>query len=111
MQIDNKKTHTVITPTETTVSLFYDVFSKKEADFKKKHVILDFLQNINTTLEDILLFLNIAIDSRKSGTSFVIVCKGISIDDIPDEISVVPTIPEALDLLEMDEIERDLMNF
>jgi len=110
MQIENKDNYTVITPIETTVSLFFDAFSKKKGTFKKEHLVLDFLQNINTTLDDILLFLNIAIDSRKNGTSFVIVCKGIQIDDIPDEISVVPTIPEALDILEMDEIERDLMN-
>ena len=34
--------------------------------------------------------------------------KGIDIDDIPEELSVVPTFIEALDMLEMDAIERDL---
>jgi hypothetical protein len=111
MQIDNKGSYTIITPSETKASLFFDVFSKKKDALKKEHIVLDFLQNINTVLEDILLFLNIAIDCRKNGTSFVIVCIGIPIDDIPDEITVVPTIPEAIDILEIDEIERDLMNF
>ena len=111
MQIENKGNYTLITPIGISTSLFFDIFSEKKNDFKKKHIVLDLIQNINTTLEDILLFLDFAIESRKNGTSFVIVSNGISIDDIPDEISVIPTIPEAIDLLEMDEIERDLMNF
>ena len=111
MQIEKKDNCTVITSNESTGPFFFDAFSKELDVLKKEHLVLDFSQNFNINLQDILLLLNIAIDFRKSGTSFVIVCNGIEIDDIPDEISVVPTFPEALDILEMDEIERDLMNF
>ena len=34
--------------------------------------------------------------------------KGIDIDAISEEINIVPTINEALDILQMDAIERDL---
>ena len=40
--------------------------------------------------------------------SFVVICNGIDIDDVPDEINVVPTLQEAEDVLEMEAIERDL---
>ena len=56
----------------------------------------------------ILLFLNLSRTHKNNGTSFVIVCKGVEIDSIPEELAVVPTIEEALDVLEMDAIERDL---
>ena len=59
----------------------------------------------------ISLFLNIANDKRENGTSFVLIITGINIDDVPDEINVVPTMIEAFDTLEMDAIERDLMDF
>lgn len=111
MKIDKNDAHTVISPDEKSVQLFFGSFSKVKNDFIKEHIILDFSQNFNITLQDILLFLNIASDFRENGISFVIVCKGIKIDEIPDEISVVPTMPEAIDVLEMDVIERDLMNF
>jgi len=32
----------------------------------------------------------------------------VSYDDVPEEMCVVPTIQEANDLIEMEEIERDL---
>lgn len=111
MLVDKNETHTLITPNEKDVSVFFNDLLKQLENFKKEHLILNFSENINTTLQDILLFLNIATDCRENGTSFVIVCIGIQIDDIPDEISVVPTMPEALDILEMDIIERDLLNF
>ena len=55
-----------------------------------------------------MLFLELSSQHRENGTSFVLICKGIDIDEIPEEISVVPTITEAVDILEMDAIERDL---
>jgi hypothetical protein len=40
--------------------------------------------------------------------SFVIVVNGIDADKVPDEIVTVPTISEAEDIIEMENIERDL---
>lgn len=40
--------------------------------------------------------------------SFVMVCDGIEFDQVPDELIVVPTFKEAEDIIEMEEIERDL---
>ena len=111
MLVEKNETHTLITPNEKDVSIFLDTFKEQLENLKGEHLILNFSENINTTLQDILLFLNIATDCRENGTSFVIVCTGIQIDDIPDEISVVPTLHEALDVLEMDIIERDLLDF
>jgi hypothetical protein len=45
---------------------------------------------------------------RKANKSFVLVTDKVSYDEIPDEISLVPTIQEAMDLIEMEDIERDL---
>ncbi|MCK5815160.1 MAG: hypothetical protein KAH07_04370 [Flavobacteriaceae bacterium] len=111
MIIVKNETHTLITPNEKDVSVFLDTFKKQLKNLKNEHLILNFLENINTSLQDILLFLDTATDCREKGTSFVIVCTGVEIDDIPDEISVTPTLHEALDILEMDIIERDLLNF
>ena len=40
--------------------------------------------------------------------SFVLVVGEMSIDALPEEISTAPTLHEALDLIDMEEIERDL---
>ena len=52
--------------------------------------------------------MNLNNQHRKNGASFVLVCNGINIDEIPDEMNIIPTFTEALDILEMDAIERDL---
>ena len=57
---------------------------------------------------ELLLFLELNNQHRKNGTSFVLICDVGNIDEIPYEIQVVPTFTEALDILEMDAIEREL---
>ena len=57
---------------------------------------------------DILEFLDISNTHKAGGQSFVIVTDKLSYDEVPEEISVVPTLQEAKDLIEMEEIERDL---
>jgi len=83
-------------------------FKNSYPEIKSDHIVADFSDKINTTIEDLLLFLDISTKHRKNGTSFVIVCNDIDIDEVPDEINIVPTFTEALDILEMDAIERDL---
>lgn len=80
----------------------------RTSEFKKEHLIIDFSENVSINIEELLLFLKLSTSHRENGTSFVIVCKGIDIDEVPDEINVTPTFTEALDILEMDAIERDL---
>ena len=53
-------------------------------------------------------FLDLSNTHKTAGQSFVLVTDKLSYDEVPDEISVVPTIQEAKDLIEMEEIERDL---
>lgn len=40
--------------------------------------------------------------------SFVVVVRTMSVSKIPDDIATAPTLQEALDIVEMEEIERDL---
>ena len=111
MLIETRETYTLVTNNEGSIKTFHKSFLKELNSLKKSHLILNFSENFNTSIQEILLFLNIANDFRTNGISFVIVCSGIKIDDIPDEINLVPTITEAIDVLEIDAIERDLMNF
>ena len=40
--------------------------------------------------------------------SFVVVVGTMSVNQLPDDIATAPTLQEALDIVEMEEIERDL---
>ena len=62
----------------------------------------------DTPKKDVVEFLQISNLHRKAKHSFVIVTDKIKLDDIPDKLVIVPTIQEAYDIIEMEEIERDL---
>ena len=76
--------------------------------FKNSNVIV----NLNTlkpiSLEQIIEFLRISNQHRAAKHSFVIVNEGIDVDKTPEEIVIVPTLQEAYDIIEMEEMERDL---
>jgi len=88
--------------------LFFEDFSKKYSSFANNNIIIQFSDNKGEKTESVLLFLQHSKKHRNNGMSFVIVIDGIDIDDIPDEIITVPTLVEAYDIIEMENIERDL---
>jgi len=110
MIINKKETYTVITPEKDCDQRFFSKLKERIHTFSKEHLIIDFTKLGIIQVDDILQFLDIAIKKREEKTSFIIIAPNISIDEIPDELSVAPTLHEAIDVLEMDAIERDLMN-
>ncbi|MFA5300931.1 MAG: hypothetical protein WC389_22290 [Lutibacter sp.] len=108
MIVTKTDSYTHIKSTQISVAQFFEEFKNRYNEFANEHLIIDISEKININIKEILLFLKYSIQHRKNGISFVLICKDISIEDVPDEINVVPTFTEALDILEMDAIERDL---
>lgn len=108
MNITKTEKYTQIKPIDNSVEDFFKSFENQSTKFSKEHLIIDFSEKINIKIEELLLFLKVSEKHRESGTSFVIVYEGVEVDEIPDEINIVPTLIEAMDILEMDAIERDL---
>ena len=76
--------------------------------FKGKNLIIDLLAYDKVSLMDLISFLGLSNRHRVTKQSFVMVNTALSRDEIPDELLIVPTIHEAEDLIDMEEIERDL---
>ncbi|WP_372744728.1 ribonuclease Z [Lutibacter sp.] len=108
MNFNKTDTYTLVKLTEESVTDFVANFKENYAQIADDNLIIDFSEKINTEIKDLLLLLKISSKHRTNGLSFVIICTGIEIDAIPEELNVVPTFTEALDILEMDAIERDL---
>lgn len=75
---------------------------------KNDHIIVNLFSFSKLSTDEILEFLELSNMHRKAKKSFVLVTDKVSYDEVPDEISLVPTIREAIDLIEMEDIERDL---
>ena len=72
------------------------------------NVVIDILKYGDLRLDDLLNFLELSNEHRKGKRSFVIANDAINIDKVPEELLVVPTLQEAEDIIQMEEIERDL---
>ncbi|GAA3582899.1 ribonuclease Z [Snuella lapsa] len=86
------------------VKRLWGVYSK----FKHNNIIVVLTSLDKVRVNDIIEFLEISNKHRGDKHSFVIVSNKIDLDNVPDEIVVVPTIQEAYDIIEMEEMERDL---
>jgi hypothetical protein len=76
--------------------------------FKNDNIIVNLTTLNKVTLSDIVEFLQLSKTHRKAKHSFVIVTDKADFDETPNEILVVPTLQEAYDIIEMEDIERDL---
>ena len=88
-----------------------EFINKINADFSlfsNNNIIVILVSLIPLTRSELSEFLLLSNTHRENGHSFVIVTNNIDIDSIPEELIVVPTLIEAKDVIEMEEMERDL---
>ncbi|MCW5520785.1 ribonuclease Z [Aureitalea sp. L0-47] len=76
--------------------------------YKGQNVVINLLDYPALKLEELLYFLKTSTAHRAAKQSFVLVTSALDPDTIPVELMVVPTLQEAGDVIEMEEIERDL---
>jgi ABC-type Na+ transport system ATPase subunit NatA len=86
----------------------YEQFNKNYPNFKKDNIILDFSGNTGIDIEQILLFSSLIKKHKKEGRSFVVVYKLQENEELMETIFITPTLREAEDVVELEEIERDL---
>lgn len=109
MKIENHPNFVVLTDEKNDISDFASFIEGQiPSKYKGQNVILNLLKYDSLDLPELLLFLKTSNHHRKNKNSFVIVNNAISIDEVPYEIIVVPTLQEAGDIIDMEEIERDL---
>ena len=78
------------------------------SQFQDQNLIIDFIESKDFTLNDLSKFISISNSHRELNKSFVIVSDALNPNELPEDMIVVPTLQEAEDLIEMEEIEREL---
>ena len=87
---------------------FASELTKNHSDFKDENVVVNLKGAEGVASQELLAFLELSDVHRKDNKSFVLVTGAIGIDELPEELVVVPTLQEAEDMVQMDEIQRDL---
>jgi|SRR5699024_6995883 len=108
MKIIEKENYNILEDDKNNVVGFSNYLENHAFDqIKDKNVVIDLLKYENLTLEELLTFLKLSNKQRKENKSFVIVNNAIEIEEIPEELAVVPTLHEAEDYIQMEELQRE----
>jgi hypothetical protein len=108
MKVEQKGHTTVLKDTKGESAAFLGVVTAEYTTYKDKNLVLDLSKEEGVSLNQLLAYLPLSNKHRKAKKSFVLVVPGFDYDEAPDEMIIVPTLQEAHDLIEMEEIERDL---
>lgn len=108
MIFDKNGNTTIITQEKASIIELVKKIDVLYERFKNDNIIVNLTTLNKVTLSDIVEFLRLSNTHRKAKHSFVVVSDNANIDETPDEIVVVPTLQEAYDVIEMEDIERDL---
>jgi hypothetical protein len=108
MKVDQKGHTVTIKDTQGDFNGFVEKVTQQFKTFEKQNIIIDLSSDDNLKENDLKVFLPLAKQQKKAKKSFVIVVSELDFNAISDKLAVVPSLLEAHDIIEMEEIERDL---
>lgn len=108
MIVDKDGKTIIIAQEKASVKTLVNNIEQSYDKYKNYHLVVRLSSLDKVTLEDVIEFLRLSNNHRSDKKSFVVVSDKANLDDMPDEIVVVPTLQEAFDIIEMEDIERDL---
>ena len=108
MNIEKREKYLLIIDDKDSITDFTSRLTTNHHQFETENVIVDILKYGALKLEELLGFLELSTVHRANKKSFVIANDAINIDKIPEELIVVPTLREAEDIIQMEELEREL---
>ncbi|NNK86908.1 MAG: ribonuclease Z [Flavobacteriaceae bacterium] len=108
MLVDRSENFTLITQERISIPGLVKKLVEMYEEVSTDNIIINLMSLKKIDLFELIDFLKLSNDHRKAKHSFVIVTDKVDFDEVPDELVVVPTLQEAYDIIEMEEIERDL---
>jgi hypothetical protein len=108
MKVEQKGHTSCIKDTQGDLASFLEKVTHEYKTFEKQNIIIDLKAYKTLTVKDVNSFLSLSKMHLKSKKSFVIVTQEIDFNAISDKLAVVRSLQEAHDIIEMEEIERDL---
>ncbi|RAR73881.1 ribonuclease Z [Flavobacterium aciduliphilum] len=108
MKVEEKGHTITIRDTQGNLDSFIEKVKNEHGTFKNHNLILDISHHKDLTNDSIRRFEEVSNKHGKGKKSFVVVADGIDFNAVPNRLTVVPSLQEAHDIIEMEEIERDL---
>lgn len=108
MKVEQKGHTTIIKDTLGQTAAFLTKLTHEYNSYKNSNLILDLTHDKHLKMEDVKAFTELIKGHKKLKKSIVLVSDNVNFNAVPKNITLVPTLLEAHDIIEMEEIERDL---
>ncbi len=109
MKVDQKEHTVTIKDTLGEFTSFLMKVTHQYKSYENHNIIIDLLGHKDgLEVSDLKLFLPLSKKHKKAKKSFVVVVADFDYNALPEKFTVVPSLLEAHDIIEMEEIERDL---
>ena len=108
MKVDQKGHTVCIKDTQGDLVSYLMKVTHEYKTFEKYNIIIDIRMHKNLSPKEISGFMPLSRIHKKAKKSFVIVTSDLDHNAVSDKIAVVRSLLEARDIIEMEEIERDL---
>jgi len=108
MKVEQKGNTVSIKDTQGDLVSFLMKVTHEYKTFEKCNMIIDISLHNDLTIKAINSFLPLSKIHKKAKKSFVIVASGIDFNAVSHQLTIVPSLLEAYDIIDMEDIERDL---
>ena len=108
MKVEQKGHTVTIKDTQGDLVSFLMKVTHEYKTFEKHNMIIDISLHKKLSVKDLNSFLPLSKIHKKAKKSFVIIADDIDFNSVSEKLTVVPTNLEAHDMIEREEIERDL---
>jgi hypothetical protein len=108
MKVEHKGHTTIIRNTQGSTADFLQKLLHEYNSYKNQNLILDLSHDKDLTMDVVKTFAGITKSHKKEKKSVIVVANNLNCNEAPKTITLVPTILEAHDIIELEETERDL---
>src|SRR4051812_8783734 len=108
MKVDQKGHTVTVKDTQGDLVAFRLKLTHEHKTFEKHNLVIDVRMHKELSVKEIDSFLPLSKTHKKAKKSFIIVAPEIDFNAISHKLAVVRSVQEAHDIIEMEEIERDL---
>jgi hypothetical protein len=108
MKVEQKGHTSIIKDTHGSFVEFIEKLTNQFNSYKNQNLILDVTKDENLTIVDLKFAKDLVKMHKKEKKTMVFVAENLDFNKIPNDLLVVPSVLEAHDIIEMEEIERDL---
>ncbi|MEL6974776.1 MAG: ribonuclease Z [Bacteroidota bacterium] len=108
MTIDREDNLIMVSQADSELSTLLQELKDNYTSIQEANIILVLTASGDEIREKLAIILDASEEHKTGNKSFVLVSETLDYDDVPEGLSIAPTVQEAKDIIEMEEIERDL---